>query len=734
MKSSAPEEFPNKPLILPDGYHLDHFRQFIAAIRSVYFEILTPDEQQVVLTYHALSEAEQRLFARLSNRKGSIFFRSALKYPEIDSLEETAERLIAQGFARRVQERDFPQCMQALTKRQLLKLLKEVGSQSAHHSLSKSELQALSSQITYVQFTESTLHTEALVRCYSEELRYFCFLAFVDLESDVKLYALRDLGIRHASARPLTSRFASAEAARSEFYYRCLREFIRGCSAEQLARLPEEIPAWPPAAGPGAGRIRNKLLFDAAQTLQRNGKLDLALKILSFGDSDRIVEKRIRALYSLGRIAEAQNELQSIFEAPISAPLLLFAEDFGTRKFGRQKKSAVTLALEQARTIRLDARHRGRPELGVAESLQLSGTKALHVENHVWRMLFGLVFWEDLFERNAALHSEFDLFPADLAQGTFYSSKYQLVEARLELIARKENMLTLLADRITRSIGTPNGIFSWNVELIPQLCEFIEAAYHSDCDVRPVLLAMARDFSSASSGFPDLLVLRSDPDGLVTPAFIEVKALGDRLQRSQLQKIRLLSDCGFSTEIVRVEWDYDPAQTYVVVDVETTGLSPDRNRITEFAAVKFRGGEVIDEFSTLVNPQCRIPRQIVALTGITDAMVAGAPAFEEIGEHIEQFTAGSIFVAHNARFDYGFVSGEFRRFGRNYRRPVLCTAVELRRVYPDLESYSLDALCREFGVGLERHHRALSDARATTDLLRLTLQSQRECVEQSIPS
>ena len=100
-------------------------------------------------------------------------------------------------------------------------------------------------------------------------------------------------------------------------------------------------------------------------------------------------------------------------------------------------------------------------------------------------------------------------------------------------------------------------------------------------------------------------------------------------------------------------------------------------------------------------------------------MVANAPYFVDIAEEFEAFMEGAIFVAHNVEFDYGFIAGEFRRIGRAFRYPRLCTCSSMRKLYPGQESYSLSALCRSFDIPLTRHHRAMCDAEAAAELLLL---------------
>ncbi len=163
---------------------------------------------------------------------------------------------------------------------------------------------------------------------------------------------------------------------------------------------------------------------------------------------------------------------------------------------------------------------------------------------------------------------------------------------------------------------------------------------------------------------------------------------------------------------------------YVVVDVETTGGACERgHRITEVCAVRVRGdGSVVDEFASLVNPERPIPPAITALTRITPEMALTAPRFVEIAPALRRFLEGSVFVAHNAAFDWRFVSHELLRAGHDplYAR-VLCTVRLARRVVPEVSRRSLDALSWYFGVENEARHRAFGDARTTALIFRRLL-------------
>lgn len=159
--------------------------------------------------------------------------------------------------------------------------------------------------------------------------------------------------------------------------------------------------------------------------------------------------------------------------------------------------------------------------------------------------------------------------------------------------------------------------------------------------------------------------------------------------------------------------------SFAVVDVETTGrASWGGHRIIEIAIVEVRGGTIVDEYQTLLNPGQGIPGVITALTGISTAMVAQAPYFEHVADEVQRRLEGRIFVAHNATFDWSFVSAELlRALGDAPRMPTLCTVRMCRRLVPQLRHRNLDVVSRHFGVEIHDRHRAYGDALATARVL-----------------
>ena len=160
----------------------------------------------------------------------------------------------------------------------------------------------------------------------------------------------------------------------------------------------------------------------------------------------------------------------------------------------------------------------------------------------------------------------------------------------------------------------------------------------------------------------------------------------------------------------------DAADTLAFVDLETTGGNSAYDRITEIGIVRVRNGVALEEWSTLVNPECPISPYIEAFTGISSEMVAAAPLFADIAATVFEKLRGAVFIAHNARFDHTFLRSEFRKAGLGFSPEALCTVKLSRRLFPEHVRHNLDAVIERHELSCSARHRALGDARVLRDL------------------
>ncbi len=171
-------------------------------------------------------------------------------------------------------------------------------------------------------------------------------------------------------------------------------------------------------------------------------------------------------------------------------------------------------------------------------------------------------------------------------------------------------------------------------------------------------------------------------------------------------------------------------QPLAFVDLETTGANPLKDRATEVAIVRVEPDGRVEEWSSLVNPEAPIPRLIQGFTGITDEMVRDAPRFGQLADEIRARLEGAVFIAHNARFDYGFLKNEFRRIEQPFQARVLCTVKLSRALYPEHHRHGLDALIARHGLACAARHRALGDAQVLWAFMQLVRREFDEAVIQ----
>ncbi|MFC4735642.1 PolC-type DNA polymerase III [Bacillus daqingensis] len=229
-------------------------------------------------------------------------------------------------------------------------------------------------------------------------------------------------------------------------------------------------------------------------------------------------------------------------------------------------------------------------------------------------------------------------------------------------------------------------------------------------------VASASDYvkRAASWGMPAVAVT----DHAVAQSFPEAYATGSKHDIKILYGVEInLVDDG-----VPIAYNPEPRdlkeETYIVFDVETTGLSAVYNTIIELAAVKIQNGEVIDKFESFADPGEKLSATIIELTGITDDMLEGQPAIDEVLVSFREWCGSDTLVAHNASFDIGFLNAGYQKAGLDkVKNPVIDTLELGRMLYPHFKNYRLNTLCKKFNIELVSHHRAIYDAEATAHLL-----------------
>lgn len=700
---------------LPEKYYLTHFYELLDYLAQTSWDLLSEDQRAKVNVFKTLSQDAQCLLVRVVNRKRDFVCADELVYEEIKDFNQAYLELKRLDWLCHADDRlALASLVSELNKAQLIALAKA-------HALSdtpaKSAKKALWLDFILAQLDNLEPSSEILQSYFSSpfksDLVYFLFLFFGKLGGGLPQFSMRDLGVMHTQNNRIqgNAHFEHQEEALSAFLYCNLYFDLKELATESVLKLAKCVSAheYPRPVGTLAQIKYDHLCYKLANMVA-DGHAALSESLLTLSAHPKAQEKYIRLLYTKGEHQRCKNLIEQLLDAPGDEKLLFFAEDFYRLKFTQTRTSLLTDMLrDSGEPLALDEAYVGYVEQGLVELFGRSGTTAYHCENRLWRSLFCLSFWYELFEdpRNA-FSNEFERTPKCIKDNSFYQVFEFEIEQRLNAFCDNAQLLNWLVKQASEKFGSHNRLMYWHPDGLAQLFEF--AKYAPIDAVCQHLRAMSKDFNGLKDGYPDLMICQNGVK------FIEVKAPGDSLRRNQLITIKKLVESGFDVAIQTVQWQVQPAQPYVIVDIETTGGKKEHDKITEIAMIKVVNGQIVEKWHSLINPQRRIPRYITELTGIDNEMVNDAPIFSEVIDDIDAFSKDAIFVAHNVNFDFGFIKAEFARLERYFKRAKLCTVQLGRKWLPGHASYSLGKICQDLNIPLQGHHRALNDAMATVEL------------------
>ena len=691
---------------LPKFYYHKNFCEIIDSTERELNHLLCQNSQSFLDDFRALPFSAQCAYVRMVARKGHIFSFQKFNYPEIEQLEDQLAVLRDREFISNISNLDRRAYLNSLTKTEIIKHLSgRVCDTNYRRSWKKDKLVNIA--INEINFDDLIIGDNSWTQARRQSLEYLLFLHSGRADNNLQNQTLRELGLVKAPKSDVLygAKFECKSSAKSAWFYAARLRDFQPSDLASLNTLMDGIETWPEPACPSGQENRDKLLYKLGRRFEQEDNIEKALNAYGQSNTSLCNERVVRIRYKMGKTAWVRSRLEEMIESPSSDEEHAFAQDFYARKFKKKRTSLVTDILRSAKTIHLDEAYRNQPERAAMSHFQEKGLTCFSMENTPWRTLFGLLFWDELYEKGVTSR-----LPTALKSKQFYENNKGIIEQKLTDLDTPHLIMIRLLKTLTAHYGTHQKMFRWRSRSLDRLQALIETAPKGA--IASILRLMAKDWTGTKDGFPDLMLINDD-----VCRFIEIKAEGDVIRKHQLTRIRQLRAAGFQADIIKVNWTVDPNQTYVVVDVETTGGRPGLHRVTEIGAVKIKGGEIVDEWSSLINPQRTIPANITRITGISNKMVMNAPIFAEIADSFAGFMGDAIFAAHNVNFDYGFINAEFEMIDRQFRHPKICTCSSMRKLYPGHASYSLKNLCREFEIDLKSHHRALCDAKAAAQLL-----------------
>ncbi len=553
--------------ILQPRYYWTNFRYVLDLVRRLYSPLLTATETNFLDCFDALSLDAQCLYVRVSNRKGVFFRVNKLNYPEITDLAVALSELLGAGFLEPLHRQHQPlgrDVLDVFTKPDLLTYLPLEPDESRSLQKLKKEdvVQYVLDELDFGALVTGLTAQEAVVKVNFEvEVMLVKFLFFGNRGSDMTEFVMRDMGMmnfeQHDESK-MTARFRTRKEVDDKLLISLTNE--RFYQLKEAETPPQEVYDWflnwnetRPNLATIAQPGYQKLVCRVGAYLERAKLPEQALVVYQLSDHVPARERRVRLLHKNGLTDEALALLDEIAVTPQNAEERYFAQDFREKILGtaakKRPRKATTRFLSDAESLSIPAAYRHHVEAGVMNHYLAEGQDAAFTENYPWRGLFGLVFWDVIYDTNvAAIHHPLQRAPSDFYLPDFYFRREELLKKCLTDLATKDDWRRHVGRTYNAKFGITNVLVDWNDELlglVNQLIDLLDLA-----QLRLILLEMARNVREHTRGFPDLLVWNGAGDY----SFVEVKSPTDHLGPQQLHWLEYFQTIGVRGKVVRVVW------------------------------------------------------------------------------------------------------------------------------------------------------------------------------------
>ena len=535
---------------LPEGYYLDNFTFLLDFVNRQYCHLLSEQEKQFYSTFQTLTLDSRKLFVRLTNRKGPYFRLDKLNYPEVESLGDEIESLVAASLIVPIVP-DLESAIRICSKAELLDL---DACSEFPQSTKKQDLAEylLSGQVNPVQ----ALMIPVVELARTEELTVFKLLFFGNFHQDMTTFVMHEL----------VAPFEQYEIDGNAALFRC-REVIDELivlrslsdasyklmetegSEEDLLKLIEKLPAR--NIEPVLSRRYDRMVNQIGRHLERAGRIEEAVGVYCRAQATPARERQARILDRIGKPQAAMKLCSSIIEAPQNEEELEFAQTFGQRlssKHGFASDVSFNLPVTKIKqtTIQVSRSHNSVEMCALAYFEDL-GDECYYVENSLIRSLFGLCFWDIIYAPvSGAFFNPFQRGPVDLYTSDFVRSRRVLISDRFNEL-EKNGPLGLATAIYREKQGVANPFVNW-MSVDEQLMETALVKIPSQ-DLIRMFERLLIDLKNNSSGFPDLIVFDQD-----SYRMIEIKGPGDKLQKNQARWFRYFLEHSIPAALVNVEY------------------------------------------------------------------------------------------------------------------------------------------------------------------------------------
>lgn len=567
---------PPEKIELPPKYYLTYFQYLIDFVKKKYQHILNETEQQFLADFEALTENEKCLFIRFCNRTGFFFRTEKLKYVEIENIPESLNGLIDKGFIESLSENHLSEAAEVLdifSKSELIELAKMLNLETrGKASLKKEEvldwLLAVGNweDMIYLLNSEdyANIHglPHSLVKVVKQtEVQMLKFLFFGSRHGDMTEFVTRDLGFQSYEKfdeDKMVAYFQTRQEVEDKLKVSLAREdfYLMQQADIEILDIYNWFMDWTEMHRKELSEIAiltyGTFSLRVALYLEKKKALDEALIIFRLTEESPSRERQVRILDKQKNREEAKALCELILAEPQNATEQFFAEDYLNRieaiLLKKKSKKAVTQQLHNSDSITIAATWKRQVEFGVIDYYQNRGMKAEFTENHLWRSLFGLLFWDIIFDTDSlAIHHPLQRSPSDLFKPTFFEKRKEKMEERLKMLEDEDATIVYMNRIFFEKFGLTNPLVQWYGGLFPLILTLLERL--SPEQITLITLEMAKNLRQNLRGFPDLFIWA---DGEYS--FIEVKSPTDSLSNQQLFWLRFFESVNVRSKVLRVEW------------------------------------------------------------------------------------------------------------------------------------------------------------------------------------
>ncbi|WP_416864928.1 MAG: VRR-NUC domain-containing protein [Imperialibacter sp.] len=548
------------PIRLHDTYYHDNFLYVLAHVERLYASFLTPFETGFLSEFRALSISAQCLYIRMANRKGRFFRPSKLIYAEIKDTATAWQELHKNGFISSPvvnDEWDALDLVRLFTVGELKEVLKSVGVEAKQAKREELVL-LLFETFTLPKMRNRLLELEEVVEMAKlEQLEMIRLFFFGHPWGDMSQFVIRDIGnakFETYDEELFKPQFRSYDEVSQLFdlhqQYRALKKAML---VEDEALIDEAVSALtyvPENLSPVAESIVKKFIMRTGKWYEQNKFLERAAITYSRHSLPESRERLVRVLIGLGKKDDAKEVLQRIAAEPETHSEWLFASDQLVKLSGKKQVLTTTKVMKEAPELIVP-----KPDgsLNIEEhvliTLREQGFEGAHTENYIWRSLFGLVFWEELYSQERALiHQPLQRVPLDLQDRRYLKSRYQAFEHFLSVFESKQQLQEKVHVTMQAKENIVNPWVGWHSDLAAHM----EALFrHLSLEqLKEISLEMARNPLENGTGLPDLFVWNSNDYH-----FWEVKSPTDHLSAHQVFWINFMKEHGVKVEVLRIVYN-----------------------------------------------------------------------------------------------------------------------------------------------------------------------------------